>query len=255
MSCGHCHVTWRMHLFFLNVQWHQQISLKIESIWAIDQHVRNAKVSKTMASRRFIWALFQSSLYDAASLTLCCPSSFPKRTPFGPLWVLYRIWSSWLGFQSCPLKHERGGKQERRSEEAGLKEMKVVYFLKTQVCRWMAVDFWRMVTVGTPNIAESHLRPVMIWAIICSLLFREYSSSEGGFCLNSVMFPQSKSKDHLCENIVEDLKASPTPSESPKWSPGRFPGQKMLFGHRWVSSRIYFLRKGYKHLKENHWDH
>lgn len=115
------------------------------------------------------------------------------------------LWSS-LGFvsnlkllallPSCPLKHERGGKQERRSEEAGLKEMKVVCFLKTHFCRWVAVDFRRMATVGTPNIAESHLRPV-IWAIICSLLFREYSSSGGGFCLNSVMFLQSKSKDHF----------------------------------------------------------
>lgn len=173
------------------------------------------------------------------------------------------LWSS-LGFvsnlkllallPSCPLKHERGGKQKRRSEEAGLKEMKVVCFLKTHFCRWIAVDFRRMATVGTPNIAESHLRPV-IWAIICSLLFREYSSSGGGFCLNSVMFPQSKSKDHLCENIMEDLKASPTPSESPKWAPGRFPGQKMLFGHRWVRSGIYFLRKGYEHWKQDHCYH
>lgn len=220
MSCGHCHVTYRTHLFFPNVQWHQQISLKTDSLWAIDHCLRNAKVSKTLAARRFIWALSQSSrkLYSAL------PIFVPRKDS---------LWSS-LGFvsnlkllallPSCPLKHKRGGKQERRSEEAALKEMKVVCFLKTHFCRWMAVDFRRMATVGTLNIVGSHLRPIMIWTIVCSLLFRGYSSSGGGFCLNSVMFPQAESKDHLCENIVEGLKASPTPSESPKWAPGRFPG-------------------------------
>ena len=57
------------------------------------------------------------------------------------------------------------------SEEAGLKEMRVVCVLKTYLCRLMAVDFYAMAQVRSPNITTSHLESYMILAIIYCLVF------------------------------------------------------------------------------------
>ena len=57
----------------------------------------------------------------------------------------------------CALKHERAGTQKRGSEDAGLKEMRVVCVLKTHLCRLMAVDFWGTATVRSRKITASHL--------------------------------------------------------------------------------------------------
>lgn len=145
-----------MHLFFPNVQWHQQISLKIDSLWAIDHCLRNAKVSKTLAARRFIWALSQSSRCDAASSTLRYPSSFPERTPFGPLWVLYRIWSSWLCFHRAlwNIREEANRKGDLR---------------RLLWKRWKLFVFWKHIFVGGWQLISGGwplLGPHILWNLI-----------------------------------------------------------------------------------------
>lgn len=76
------------------------------------------------------------------------------------------LWSS-LGFVSnlkllallplCPLKHKRGGKQERRSEEAALKEMKVVCFFENT----FFVGGWQLISGGWPLLG-----PQILWNLI-----------------------------------------------------------------------------------------